>query len=660
MQYFYTNVEVQSDSGRMFIEQLQKYAEEKEVQIYFLQHPLINSKYAYETKDVGIVLMREHKISFVSFNKDLEEDFEDYRADVLEDLGSLSDTYNYRKLIGRVRTWENNIVVSSCSEDIDDIPNWIENTIKINDTSQYRRIELIITLFIGSINNIKDKTLDISDNVIENVRQKIQLFDSEQTQFIYDNFEGRKSVVVQGLSGTGKTELLLHKLREIYVSQPILPIGFTCHNRILANELKKRIPEFFNFMMVNKQIDWDKMLCVNAWGRHSNEKSGIYRYICAHYDINFLNYMECDDFDKVCKIAIEDIKNKREENDFAFSYILIDESQDFKDSFFELCELVTEKKVYIAGDIFQNIFEVNTNSSIVPAVLLKNCYRTSPTTLMIAHALGLGLYEKQKLWWLDEDQWRQCGYNAEYIDNHLTLHRFPLRRFDNDNDNIKCFGIYKSKKITDGILRLINEIRKDFLGIKPDDIGIIFIDHENYIYDVAPWLSYGIRKTFRWDTNIAYESKCTIQGTLLISNRNNVKGLEFPIVICVTKQINSSVSYRNTLYTMLTRSFVRSYLLIEDNENNGLTDDIKNGIENTLENNEITTTLPTDEEKEEMKRWYKKAKQEKAETQEERIERILNEQGIRNVKERQHIKEVLNFNKLQDDELTKMLKAYAH
>ena len=46
---------------------------------------------------------------------------------------------------------------------------------------------------------------------------------------------------------------------------------------------------------------------------------------------------------------IEDIP----EADFipALDYIIIDERQDFPDSFFELCEKVTKNKVYAAGDI---------------------------------------------------------------------------------------------------------------------------------------------------------------------------------------------------------------------------------------------------------------------------------------------------------------------
>lgn len=66
------------------------------------------------------------------------------------------------------------------------------------------------------------------------------MFDGEQTRFIYGDYTGTgKQIIVQGLSGTGKTELLLHKLREIYLTDPKLPIGFTCHNKILADSLRK-------------------------------------------------------------------------------------------------------------------------------------------------------------------------------------------------------------------------------------------------------------------------------------------------------------------------------------------------------------------------------------------------------------------------------------
>ena len=75
-----------------------------------------------------------------------------------------------------------------------------------------------------------------------------------------------------------------------------------------------------------------------------------------------------------------------------------------------MCALVTEKKVFIAGDIFQSIFEERKQDAVEPNFLLSNCYRTDPKTLMFAQAIGMGLFEEQKLWWLDDKEWELCGY----------------------------------------------------------------------------------------------------------------------------------------------------------------------------------------------------------------------------------------------------------
>lgn len=72
--------------------------------------------------------------------------------------------------------------------------------------------------------------------------------------------------------------------------------------------------------------------------------------------------------------------------------VFIDESQDFPKSFIELISLVTKKQMYIAGDVFQNIFDNIDYNSVEPNFLLKKCYRTDPRTLMIAHGMGLGVF----------------------------------------------------------------------------------------------------------------------------------------------------------------------------------------------------------------------------------------------------------------------------
>lgn len=60
---------------------------------------------------------------------------------------------------------------------------------------------------------------------------------------------------------------------------------------------------------------------------------------------------------------------------------------------------------------------------------------------MIAHALGLGLYEKEKLWWLNDEEWALCGYIVNKNNDIYNLTRYPLHRFD-DDDNEKCFQLF--------------------------------------------------------------------------------------------------------------------------------------------------------------------------------------------------------------------------
>src|SRR5690606_1059025 len=133
---------------------------------------------------------------------------------------------------------------------------------------------------------------------------KIQLFDGDQTRFIYQAPSDRK-IRIQGLSGTGKTELLLHKLKDLYIVESNCKIFFTCWNKILADYLRNRIPTFFNFMKVEQQIEWNKRLwCTYAWGSGSSPNSGAYRFICAFYQIPFYTYSYQMSFSRACKLAV--------------------------------------------------------------------------------------------------------------------------------------------------------------------------------------------------------------------------------------------------------------------------------------------------------------------------------------------------------------------
>ncbi|MDL2141618.1 DEAD/DEAH box helicase [Flavobacterium collinsii] len=598
--YFFLEADKNAKNAN-FLDALRDYSEINQTLIYVLDRPLTDQKYSYKYSNALIVLSSKNKIAIIDYG-DNEEKFEDYVEDVVEDVGSIADKYLYKDVVGRPRIWRKSLLeIDLRFDEISDL-NEFFNGITLKEESDRKKLDLLISLFIGSINDIERVKEEIPITLLDKVKQKIQLFDGDQTRFIYQN-PNKQKIRIQGLSGTGKTELLLHKLKDLYINDTNSKIFFTCHNKILADNLNKRIPDFFNFMKVEQQIEWNNRLwCTNAWGSNSFPNSGAYRYICAFYKIPFYRYSYQMSFSKACQYAINDIKEKYPEGiPPALTYMFIDESQDFDDNFFELCELVTEKNIYIAGDIFQSIFDENISSTIEPDFLLGKCYRTDPKTLMFAHGLGMGLFEKTKLRWLEEKEWKDCGYNIEIKNSKYHLSREPLKRFEDLEENFESIRIVEAtQNFSDTVIEIIKEIIQQNETVKPEDIGIILLDSSNDIYRFADIVQVKIQKEFGWVVNKAYETKEKQPDTVLISNRNNVKGLEFPFVICVTKRITDSPSYRNSLYTMLTRSFIKSFFVTQPGIKSGLTKEMQAGLEHIISHKEMIIQEPSQEEKEKI------------------------------------------------------------
>ncbi|MBX2913813.1 MAG: DEAD/DEAH box helicase [Cyclobacteriaceae bacterium] len=427
---FYNHIDKTASNAEL-IELIEVFAlENPKQQIYLLNAPL-GEKYSYDYQQNAIVLLSpKHKLIFIDIKGDAEA-FEIYIEDFVEDLSSLSDKYKYKEHIGRPRDWKREVTTSVVYTNKFNLSNVFEDC-ALPKVLQ-RKSELLISLLIGSINDIDKIGVEMPETILEKVKKNIILFDGDQTRFIYKDFRN-KSVSIQGLSGTGKTELLLHKLKELYVSNENDKIFLTCHNIALANTLKNRIPSFFNFMKVEKQIEWNSKLWVGwAWGSQKDSNSGLYSYLCNFYKIPFLRFSSMTNYKTIFTQVLEHV-NKIDERDFeyAFDYILIDERQDFPREFFELCKKIAKKKIYIAGDIFQDIFENTRETELEVDVILNRCYRTDPRTLMFAHAIGMKLFESKKLNWFDDSYWEAIGYKLKRKQDsrEVLLSREPIRRFE--------------------------------------------------------------------------------------------------------------------------------------------------------------------------------------------------------------------------------------
>ena len=579
---FYTNLE-NTDEIDCMIKKFENYAEQGKNPVYIINRPLEEKNISYNYEKAVVILIPKHKIIFINYGNN-QEKFEDFREDFLEDLGQLSKKYDYLKILGRPRQWKSSFIISYQYEDMERYP--LDEFLKKNrlgTKEDERKGEFLISLLTGSINDVERTGVDYPDTILEKIRRKIILFDGDQTRFIFDE-PHKDRIIIQGLAGTGKTELLLHKIKELYLKKDDLKIVFTCHNKILAENLRERIPQFFDFMKVDEQIKWNEKLWVmSGWGSKGNPNSGVYSYICYYYHIPFERFYYGVTFDSVCERALQEL-DQIDSFQECFDYILIDESQDFSDGFFDLCKKVTKNCLYIAGDIFQNVFEKEYISQVSPDFLLNKCYRTDPKTLICAHAIGMGLFMNKPdhyLRWLDDKAWEACGYDIKKEEGFYNLYRKPLRRFEDlENTGIKNIQVFSidRRQYVNQILKIIEELQNNNPTLLPDDIGIMFLENYNVNYELANELQIAIEDKFEWSVNIGYESKVKRKGTVFVSNRNNVKGLEFPFVICVMQsKLDRDLQNRNSIYMMLTRSFITSYFILPNDEEN--IDKMKQGVD---------------------------------------------------------------------------------
>lgn len=653
--YFYHNLHIEEGNEPEWLHKLEEYSKVNNLRLYLLRYPVVDSDHVEYEKHF-MLLAPGFQICLVEDTS--SDNFEEYEEDIKGDIRYLYQKYDYRPKMGLYTKVENEFVTYAKLGDFANVVSVMER-LRLRDALQRRKSELLVSLCTGSINEIGKVGVEVPETLVEKVRQKIQLFDGDQTRFIFDQ-SPKKVIKIQGLSGTGKTELLLHKLKELYTSSDDVKIFFTCHNRILASKLRQRIQGFFNYMKVQKQIDWDERLwCANAWGRGYDPNSGLYKYICNHYGLTFFPYSYNVSFDQLCKHALNELE-KQGEIKPAFDYIIVDESQDFDENFEKLCKAVTSKQVFMAGDVFQSIFAEHIAKAYNADFLLGKCYRTAPDTLMFAHALGLGLFENKRFRWLHEEDWTTCGYSLKQSGNMITFSREPNLRFDGDDISYKSIKLYKLKDSTSSISQFVCDVIREMNAenggkLKPDDVAVIFVDEKSNNYTLANQISMAINDTFNWETNKAYESKQPYPNTVLISNRNNAKGLEYPYVICVTESIQDDHQYRNALYTMLTRSFIRSYMVITD-PSYQIPDVILNGLRQIGDTHTMTVRNADDNEKKEISIRFEQAK--RALSLQELVEKFIKERSIdkSNLDKIMNMLSMLDITGLEEEDLLEKIE----
>lgn len=597
--FYFEDLDKTEIKDHPIFEKIKKYSNNTEKQVYVLYRAL-PTRNSYGYNKACVLLIPHKKILMVNFDSTQENAFNYYYEDFIDDLGSLVDKYGYKDTIGRKRSWVELFSKINIKTLMDSD---LQNLYSISDSIDLRKIELLTSLLIGSINDPGKINLQIPQTNIQKVKNKIILYDGKQSNFIYHDDPSKKIIKIQGLAGTGKTELLVQKIREKYVNEKKAKIVYLCFNNVLWTDMRKRIPLLFDFMKVDEQIKLNERLWImKSWGNGYDSNSGLCIYICKKYGLPFASFGQNYDLED---FSLDILKKINAISDFkpCFDYLFIDESQDFNKNFLDLCEKVTAKKMYVAGDVFQNIFDTDIEK-VKADLILNNCYRTAPRTLMFAHSVGMGLFEKPVLRWLTDEQWRFCGYNFIRDDGKIILTRTPIRRFEDIDESSENIVIRETcqDEVISSILESITELKTQNEDIRPEDIAIIFLDSSyNKISSLSNLLKSHIYDKFEWECNIGWETKSRDnRNSVFISNPNNIKGLEFPFVITV---INNYVSdyllQRNTIYMALTRSFLKSFLIIntESDHNKTFVTRYQNALQTIFDKNAIFIDEPTENDK---------------------------------------------------------------
>ena len=279
---------------------------EKHLPVYIVNKVLSKLEYQYSKEveenldKICAVLIPGYKILLFRDVNLGDDVFEQFKEEFWSDINSLADKFEYTKneYLGRITQLKKFFEEITYNE----VDRYDE--FKITDFIERRKVKAIISLIIDSQNEA-DRIFNLQNDssLVEKVKSRIRIFDGEQTRFLFN--EPNKSVIkVQCLSGSGKIELLLHKIKRFYEAEKESTLVLTCHNRVLAHKLEERIDEFFDFMGVRNKNRWRERIFVgNAWG-------GFYKKICNENNLRFYNFREVSSFDNVCKIAYEELSKK--------------------------------------------------------------------------------------------------------------------------------------------------------------------------------------------------------------------------------------------------------------------------------------------------------------------------------------------------------------
>ena len=426
---------------------------------------------------------------------------------------------------------------------------------------------------------IDTSTKGYAVNVLE---KEIRKFDEQQKTAFFSDIEGLSRI--RGLAGSGKTVILCMKAALLHLKEPEAVIVFTFYTKSLYQHIRRLITRFYR-QFDDKDPNWDNLLVMHAWG--NDMQTGVYRMSCNRHGVPAISFQDAQirsrqPFDFVCSSFLDQVKEYHP----LFDYMLIDEGQDFPASFLKLsANIVRGSRVVYAYDDLQTIFQRKAPTaadifgtddtgkairSFTMDRILYKCYRNPLPVIVVAHAIGFGIYASCIAQMIEADYWKDIGYEIEE-GAFEPGDRMVIKRPDKNSQTFldKQFGVNEiirtknhktfMEEVDFVCSAILNDIKKD--GLHPDDILVVSVDDRNatsYLNTMEKRL-----KQFGIESNNIHADKFSItdfqqEGKVTLSTIHKAKGNEaYSVYIMGVDALfpyQRNVRERNLLFTAMTRS----------------------------------------------------------------------------------------------------------
>lgn len=438
--------------------------------------------------------------------------------------------------------------------------------------------------------------------MLNDLEKSISNLDRRQSKAVIETVDGIQRI--RGLAGSGKTIVLALKVAYLHSKFPEWNIGVAYYTRSLKNQFIDLITKF-TIEHKNEEPDWTKVKIQQAWG--SSKDNGFYYEFCKANNVEYLDYdtaknrfgSNANFIDVLSHKAISEAKSTNE----IYDAILIDEAQDFTESFLKLCYSLLKpasknnpknKRLIYAYDELQKLNDSNSLSNpldIFPGIdfadqknkpqhdiILEKCYRNSAPVLVTAHALGFGIYRQEQLvtMFRDKELWTDVGYKID--EGKLEFGERVVLKRDNESspdfltEKIPTNEIVQFKPFnsnTEQYKYVANQIENN---LKNDDLSYrdIIVIHPNPLKaknELAPLRNILFKKGI--ESHLAgvntSPDEFFIDNSVAFTSIYRAKGNEAAMVYVVGSEYcyggYELIKKRNILFTAITRSkaWVRVY-----------------------------------------------------------------------------------------------------